>query len=149
MSAQRASVSPGALLLHMPRDASSAHDLQIPVHDVWQQTPCSQNPLRHSCAPKQAAPGGLRPQVPSVHTAGALQSRSLVHDALHAFVPHRYGKQSVAAGVTHTPAPLHADSAVDLSVADGQVASRHGVPFGYRWQAPDSHLPLVPQLAPP
>ncbi len=96
MSEQRASVSPVALLLQVPRDAMSPHDLQIPVHAVWQQKPCSQNPDRHSWGPKHAAPGGLRPQVPLVQTAGALQSVSAVHDGLHAFPPHWYGKQSVA-----------------------------------------------------
>jgi hypothetical protein len=34
MSAQRASVSPGALLAQVPRDAVSAHDLQTPVQLV-------------------------------------------------------------------------------------------------------------------
>ena len=121
-------MSPVTLLLHVPREASSAHDLQIPLHAVWQQTPCSQNPERHSCAPKQAAPGGLSPQVPLVQTAGGLHWASVVHEGLHAFAPHWYGKQSVAAGVTQAPAPLHVDSAVNRLVTAGHVGSRQGVP---------------------
>ena len=128
MSAQPVSVSPGALLVQVPRDAVSAHDLQTPVQAVRQQTPCSQKPPRHSCGPKQVAPGGLRPQVPLTHVAGGLHCVSAVHDARQALVPHRYGKQSATAGVTHVPEPLHVDSAVNWSVVVGQVASRHGVP---------------------
>ena len=127
MSEQRASVSPVALLVQVPREAMSPHDLQMPVHSVWQQKPCSQNPDRHSSGPKHAAPGALRPQVPLVQTAGDLQSASAVHDGLHAFPPHWYGKQSVAAGVTQAPAPLQVDSAVNRLLTDGQVGSRQGV----------------------
>jgi hypothetical protein len=58
------------MLLHTPADAVSAHDLQMPVHAVWQQTPCSQKPERHSFLFVQIAPGALRPQKPPVHTAG-------------------------------------------------------------------------------
>jgi hypothetical protein len=128
MSAQRVSVSPGALFVHVPRDAVRAQDLHTPVQLVWQQTPCSQKPPRHSWGPKQVAPGGLRPHVPLTQVAGGLHWESAVHDARHALVPHLYGKQSATAGVTHAPEPLHVDSAVNWSVAVGQVAPRHGVP---------------------
>jgi hypothetical protein len=128
MSGQRVSMSPGATLEHVPRDAVSAHDLQTPSHLVRQQTPCSQKPSRHSSGPKHVAPGGLRPQVPFTQDAGGLQSVSAVHDALHALVPHLYGKQSAIGGVTHVPTPLHVDSAVNRWVVVGQVAGRHGVP---------------------
>ena len=66
--------------------------------------------------------------MPLTHVAGGLHWASAVHDALHAPVPHLYGKQSVMAGVTHAPAPLHVDSAVNWSVVVGHVAPRHGVP---------------------
>jgi hypothetical protein len=128
MSAQRESVSPGARLVQVPSDATSAHDLQTPVQLVRQQTPCSQKPPRHSWAPKQVAPGGLRPQVPLTHVAGDLHCVSAVHEALHARTSHRNGKQSVTAGVTHVPEPLQVDSPVNRSVVVGQLASRHGVP---------------------
>ena len=128
MPGQPVSVSPGALLVQVPSDAVSAQDLQTPVQLVRQQTPCSQKPFRHSWAPKQVAPGGLSPHVPLTHVAGDLQCMSAVQDALHAFVSHRNGKQSDAAGVTHAPAPLHVDSAVNWSVVAAQLASRQGVP---------------------
>ena len=128
MSAQRVSVSPGALLVQVPSDAVSAQDLHTPVQLVRQQTPCSQKPFRHSWGPKQVAPGGLRPHVPLTHAAGDLHSASAVHDARHALAPHRYGKQSATAGVTQVPEPLHVDSAVNWSVVVAQLALRQGVP---------------------
>ncbi len=81
--------APTVTLLHVPRDALSAHDLQIPVQAVWQQMPCSQKPDRHWSLLAQIAPIGLRPQDPLVHRAGARQSPSDVHDALQAVVSQR------------------------------------------------------------
>jgi len=127
MSAQRESVSPGALLVQVPRVAISAHELHTPAQAVRQQTPCSQKPLRHSSGPKHVAPGGLRPHVPLTHVAGALQWASSVQVALHAIVSHLNGKQSVAPGVTHVPEPLHVDSAVAWSVVAEQLAFLQGV----------------------
>ena len=69
-SAHRESTLPLAVLLHTPSDAVSAHDLQIPVQAVSQQTPCSQKFDRHSSFFVQSAPLGLRPQDPFTHTAG-------------------------------------------------------------------------------
>ena len=66
--------------------------------------------------------------MPLTQVAGGLHWVSAVHDALHALVPHRYGKQLADAGVTHIPEPLHVDSAVNWSVVVGQLASRPGVP---------------------
>ena len=119
------------------------------MHAVWQQTPCSQKLERHSFRFAQIAPVGLRPQEPPVHTAGGRQSASAMHDALQAkgrVVPQRYGKQDVVPGVTQVPAPSQADSGVNRSVVVGQVEGRQGVPDAYRWQAPASHLPFLPQV---
>ena len=127
MSAQRVSVSPGALLVQVPRDAVSAQELHTPVQLVRQQTPCSQKPFRHSWGPKHVAPGGLRPHVPLTQVAGGLQCASRVQEALHALVSHSNGKQLDAAGVTHAPAPLHVDSAVAWSVVAAQLAPLQGV----------------------
>jgi len=46
-----------------------------------------------------------------------------------------------------SPAPLHVDSAVEALVVAAQVGSMQGVPEPHFWQAPASHLPLVPQVA--
>jgi len=122
------STVPFAMLLHTPADAVSAHDLQMPVHAVWQQTPCSQKLERHSFLFAQIAPGALRPQNPPVQTAGDWQSASAVQDGLHAATPHRYGKQGIGLGVTQVPAPSHAESGVNRLLVVGQVAAWQGVP---------------------
>jgi hypothetical protein len=77
------------MLLQVPRDALSAHDLHTPVQAVPQQTPCSQNPDRHSFLLPHWAPLGLRPQPPFTHTAGGRQSASAVQVALQASLPQR------------------------------------------------------------
>ncbi len=140
------SASPFAMLLHTPRVAVSAHDLHTPVQALSQQKPCSQKVERHSSLPEQIAPFGLSPHRPATHTAGDKQSPSAVHEALQASTPQRYGKHGVVPGVTQAPVPLQVESNVDRLVVVGQVAGRHGVPSEYFWQAPASHLPLVPQV---
>jgi hypothetical protein len=46
--------------------------------------------------------------------------------------------------------PLHVPAIFSVAVPEGQLAAEHDVPFGYFWQPPTpSHLPFVPQLAPP
>jgi hypothetical protein len=52
----------------------------------------------------------------------------------------------VAGGFTHVPAPSQADAGVNVVEPAGQAAPAHGVPAAYRWQAPASHMPFVPQL---
>ena len=64
-----------ATLLQVPGDAGSAHDLQVPVQAVAQQTPCAQKPVEHSSVSTQAAPFGLRPHEPLMQTAGARSRR--------------------------------------------------------------------------
>ena len=137
---------PAGMLLQRPRDAESAHDLQIPVQAVWQQTPCSQKFERHSALLVQMAPGGLRPQRPFAQVAGDRQSASAVQVALQAAVPQRYGKQDIVPGTTQVPAPSQLDSAVNRLVAVGQVAGMQGVPAPHFWQAPAWHLPFRPQV---
>jgi hypothetical protein len=45
----------------MPSVPASAHDLQLAVQLVAQQTPSAQMPLRHSPPVPQVAPRGLSP----------------------------------------------------------------------------------------
>ena len=115
-------------MLHVPRDAVSAHDLQTPVHADSQQTPCSQKLERHSSFLRQTAPFGLRPQDPFMHTAGDWHWLSAVHDGRQAPAPQVNGKQAFAAGVTQVPAPLQVDRGVACWVDAGHVAALHGVP---------------------
>jgi hypothetical protein len=133
---------------HVPAVAASAHDRHVPVQAVLQHTPCAHVPDAHSAPSAHAAPGDLRPHEPFVHTAGATQSASAVHVALHAEPPQRKGKHEDAVGVTHVPAPSHVEPGVNVvpGIVVGQLASAHGTPCAYFWQAPASHMPFVPQV---
>ena len=44
----------------------SAHDMQVPVQALVQQTPCWQKPEAHSAAVVQAVPGDLSTQAPEL-----------------------------------------------------------------------------------
>jgi hypothetical protein len=79
---------PAGTLVHAPADPVSAHDWQVPVQAVEQQTPCWQKPLPQSLPALQAAPIGFLVQAPPTQTLGATQSASAVHAVLHAAVPH-------------------------------------------------------------
>jgi hypothetical protein len=59
----------------------SAHDRQVPVHAVRQQTPWAQNPLLHSVPAPQEAPSGLSPQLEAVQTLPVVHSDDVVQDA--------------------------------------------------------------------
>jgi hypothetical protein len=89
----------------------------------------------------------LRPQEPLLlHTAGGAQSLSVVHEFLHTAAPHWYGKQGDGFGVTHLPAPSHADTPVKVVEPAGHDDPWQVVPWAYSWQVPvPSHLPFVPQ----
>jgi hypothetical protein len=135
--------------VHVPGAVETAHDWQVPAHAVRQQTPCAQMPVAHSLPSLHAPPGDLSPQDPLLHTEGETQSASDAHVALQTETPHVKGAQEVAAGVTHAPAPSHAEAPVNVVPLAGQVAAAQGVPCGYFWQPPASHMPFVPQLVVP
>jgi hypothetical protein len=115
--------------LQVPALAASAHDRQVPVQALSQQTPWAQKPEAHSVPSAQAAPGGLSPHEPLAQTAGGAQSASAVHELLHTETPQRNGKQELEAGVTQAPAPSQVDPGVKLVPV--QPASLQGVPRAY------------------
>ena len=115
-------------MLQVPGALVRAHDWQAPVQAVAQQTDCEQKPDEHSAAVTQACPGGLRPQEPLMQTAGEVQSALAVQEFLQTLAPHWYGKQGVAFGVTHFPAPSQVDVPVNVDVPPGQVDPRQVVP---------------------
>jgi hypothetical protein len=145
------SVAPAATLVQAPSDLVSAQDWQAPWQAVAQQVDCEQKPDEHSAAVAQTWPLGLRPHEPPVlQTAGAAQSELALHDPLQTLTPHSNGKQGMALGVTHFPAPSQVEAAVKTVVPVGQVEPRQVVPWTYFWQLPlPSHLPSVPQDAAP
>jgi hypothetical protein len=143
------SAPPTGTGVHVPGDVATAHDWHVPAHAVRQQTPCAHTPVAHSVPSLHAAPGDLSPHEPLLHTDGETQSASAEQVALQTASPHLKGAQEIAAGVTHAPAPSQVDPAVYVVPVAGQVAPAHGVPCGYFWQDPASHMPLVPQVALP
>jgi hypothetical protein len=134
---------------HVPPAPVSAHDMQVPLHAVPQQMPWAQMALLHSVPLEQTAPFGLSPHDPPMQEAGIAQSLSVAHVALQAFVPQAKGKQEEEAGIPQVPAPSQVPPGVKVVPVGGQVAPWQEVPFWYFSQAPDWHLPSVPQLAGP
>jgi hypothetical protein len=107
--------TPAGTLLHVPALPDSAHDLHVPAQSVLQQTPCAQKVDWHSVPAPQVAPGGLRPQLPALHVAGATQSASTEHVVRHwPFVPQTYGVQSWLLALPQVPLP--SQRASDVSV---------------------------------
>jgi hypothetical protein len=143
------SLAPAGTGVHVPALPVSAQDRHVEPHAVAQQTPCAQIPVLHSVLFAHAAPVDFSPQDPSMQTAGAAQSAFAVHVALQAAAPQMKGAQEVAAGLSQVPAPSQAAPAVKVVPPAGQLAAAHDVPRAYFWQAPATHLPLVPQLAAP
>jgi len=72
---------PAGTVEQVPPVPVSAHDMQLAVQAVRQQTPCAQNPLLHSVPAPQAAPSGFRPQLDDVQTLPVVQSVDVVQDA--------------------------------------------------------------------
>jgi hypothetical protein len=70
---------PAGMLLQVPLLSLSAHDLQVPVQALWQQTPCWQKPELHSLAVAHGSPSGCLVQTPPLQMFGETQSASAVH----------------------------------------------------------------------
>jgi hypothetical protein len=78
---------PAGTVEHVPPVPLSAHDMQVPLQVVLQQTPCAQTRLSHSVPAAHAAPSGLPPQLLAVHTLPLVQSADVVHDAWQLLPP--------------------------------------------------------------
>jgi len=93
--------------MHCPSLPAIAHDRQVPLHAVAQQTPCAQNPEAQSLAVLHGVPGGFGPQLPLTQAAPPTQSASLPQSARQALPPalHMYGPQLSVAAVPQAPAP--------------------------------------------
>jgi hypothetical protein len=76
------------MAVQTPRVAVSAQDMQIPVQEPTQQTPCWQDAEAHSALAVQSAPLTFLPQIVPLQTLPFEQSLFVVHDARHwPFVP--------------------------------------------------------------
>ena len=63
--------------MQVPAAPGSAHDSQVPLQSLLQQTPCAQIRLLQSSLAVHGAPSGLRPQLPLAQKLPALQSALL------------------------------------------------------------------------
>ena len=140
---------PLAALMHCPSLPAIAHDLQVPVHAVAQQTFCAQIVDAHSLPAVQAAPGGFGPQLPATHAAPATQSAAVAHVARHLpSLPHRYWPHDWVVPAPHSPCPSH--SAACVTVEPAHACAPQITPVAYMAHAPvPSQVPSRMQPAMP
>jgi hypothetical protein len=133
--------------VQVPAVPASAHEAQVPVHAVEQQTPCWQKLWAQSLAIAHGCPSASLPQLPLTHRLVDTQSAAVVQLLLQtAFVvSHRYGSHSELVTVLHTPAPSQVRCGV--SVDPVQVPGAHCVPVAHNRHAPAPlHMPSVPHV---
>ncbi len=108
----------------------TAHDMQVPVQALVQQTPCWQKPLAHSAAVVHAVPGVFSVQTPTLQMYGDTQSALAEQDDLQAVaLPQvRFPEQGPAVTAWQTPAPLQVCAGVRVEPV--QTAGAHWVPVG-------------------
>jgi hypothetical protein len=90
----------------------SAHDLQLPLQAVAQQTPCAQVPEAHSAPPPQKAPTGFKPQELALQTLPGEQFASVVQAPKHLLPLQAKGGQGTSSGATQRPVSLQVASGV-------------------------------------
>jgi hypothetical protein len=117
---------PAGTLVHVPMLPLSAHDLQFELQAVAQQTPWAHTPLVHSLPAAQAVPFVFFVHTPPLQMLGLLQSALVVHEVLHALVPHTNGSQLEVLAAWQVPVPLQVR--VEDSVTPVQLAAAHCVP---------------------
>jgi hypothetical protein len=104
--------------MHCPSLPAIAHDRQVPLQAVEQQTPCSQCPDAQSVATAQAAPGGFGPQLPETQDAPATQSASVAQvDRQPPAGAQAYGAQDADAPTPHVPWPSQRAACVTIALA--------------------------------
>ena len=81
---------PVGTLVQVPSEPAIAHDWQVAVQTLAQQTPCWHRLVMHSPLAAQATPVGFLVHTPITQTLGAAQSASAVHDVLHTLVAQVY-----------------------------------------------------------
>ena len=141
---------PAGTSMHRPSLPAIAHERQVPLHALVQQTPWAQIADAHSLPAAQAAPGGFGPQLPFTHAAPPTQSASPAQSARQALPAalHMYGPQLSVTAAPHAPAP--SQRAAWLTVAAVHACARQIVPAAYSAHVPvPSQEPDRPQLATP
>jgi hypothetical protein len=115
------------MAVQTPRVLVSAQDMQIPVQEPAQQTPCWQEPDAHSALAAQSAPMTFLPQIVPLQTLPFEQSALVAHAALHVpVVPQVYGSQDSCIPGVQVPVPLQRPAWVAVMLV--QVGLMHWVP---------------------
>ncbi len=140
---------PAGTFVQVPALEGSAHDLQVPVHAVLQQTPCSHSPELHSGSLPHVAPMGFFPQLPWMQLLPAMQSASIVQVVPHCpLLSHWNGAQEVLVALSQVPLPSQRPAVINIPFL--HPAAWQMVPVEYFWHAPaPSHWPVFPQLGGP
>jgi len=120
---------PASIGEQVPTLPASEQDMHVPVHALLQQTLLTQNPDAQSefRPDEHVPPIGIFPQLMVTQVLPVVQSAAeVVHDVLHAPVPHWYGAHELIVAGRHAPAPSHDRG--DDSVDPVQLAAPHAVP---------------------
>jgi hypothetical protein len=121
---------PDGTLVQVPALPLSAHDMQVPVQALLQQTPCWQKPEPHSEALEQGFPGVFSVQAPELQTLGETQSASAVHEVLQTVALPQVRFPGQAPAVTGLQVPAPSQVCAGVSVETLQAAATHCVPLG-------------------
>jgi hypothetical protein len=116
--------------VQVPALPASAHDMQVPVQALVQQTPCWQRPEAHSEALEHGLPGVLSAQAPELQTLGETQSASAEHEALQVVAVLQVRLPGQAAAVTGLQVPAPSQVCAGVSVETLHTAAAHCVPLG-------------------
>ena len=109
--------------MQVPALPVTAHDLQVPVQVVVQQTPSAQIPELQSALAPQVAPGGFSPQLLLTQKLPLVQSASTEQVVLHCPVaPHTNGAQDWPADAEQVPAPSQRPAKISVEPVQPAVA---------------------------
>jgi hypothetical protein len=101
--------------MQVPALPAIAHDLQLPVQAVAQQTPSAQWVDLQSPSAPQLAPGGLSPQLPATQKLPVVQSASDEQVVLHCpLVPQTNGAHCWLTGALQVPRPSQRPAKVSI-----------------------------------
>jgi hypothetical protein len=120
-------VCPPGTGVQVPGVPVSAHDMQVPVQAVLQQTPWAQKPDWQAVPAPQGEPGGSLPQLPPVQEFGETQSEAVVQVVLQAPVPHSNGSHICVVAVRQEPFPSQVCPRVSVEPVQ-EAALPHAVP---------------------
>jgi hypothetical protein len=113
----------------VPTAPGRAHERQVPVHELAQQTPCWHWPDWHSVPAAQVAALSFFEQTPLLQTKPVAQSFAVAQVVWQVlFVSQRYVLQDEEVPGWQVPVPVQVRAWVYVPAPTGQVASTHVVP---------------------